>query len=458
MTLMMPACGAATKGISAEQKTDESTIPPKEDPPDFVLGIGTEYFVTPLGTGSGSESAPFGSIQAALNAAQAGDVITILPGTYAEAIRTVRNGMDSARITLRSRDGHGSVIVTAAGRVFDINHPYIQIKGLIFDGQYGANDLIRVTTAASNSMMLQTEVRRSGRDCIDMNAPSNFLIDQSLVHHCLWWSGVREDAHGIVSGAVQNLQIRNTEVHSFSGDAFQADPGRAAPGWNNVTIENCHFWLEPLPQAANGYLAGMVPGENAVDTKTLASAPRARLNIINTVMHGFRGGISNMAALNMKEKIEATIDRVTIYDSEIAFRLRGITSTTPGAWVKIKNAVVYDVDKAVRYEDNVESMSILNSTFGRQVTLGFQDVASGSPLDVRNLLVLGASLPPEAPASLGNLATQASSFINSTSDDYHLTSQSPAIDRGVMLSEVTNDRDDRARPQGTGHDIGAFEY
>jgi hypothetical protein len=42
---------------------------------------------------------------------------------------------------------------------------------------------------------------------------------------------------------------------------------------------------------------------------------------------GYRGGlINNMAASNMKEYIDAVLDRVTVHDSEIPFRLRG-----PGA-------------------------------------------------------------------------------------------------------------------------------
>lgn len=43
------------------------------------------------------------------------------------------------------------------------------------------------------------------------------------------------------------------------------------------------------------------------------------------------------------------------------------------------------------------------------------------------------------------------------SDGYHLTSDSPAVDRGVDAG-VTRDMDGQPRPQGAGYDIGADEY
>lgn len=150
------------------------------------------------------------------------------------------------------------------------------------------------------------------------------LIEQCLVHHALNAAGGRTDAHGIAAGPVQDLTIRDTEIHTFSGDGIQVDPGRSAPGWNRVTIERVRIWLAPLPAAENGFAAGTVTGENAVDTKASASFARASLVIRDTTVSGFRGGlITNMAAFNLKEHIDAILDGIRVHDSEIAFRLRG---------------------------------------------------------------------------------------------------------------------------------------
>jgi hypothetical protein len=43
-------------------------------------------------------------------------------------------------------------------------------------------------------------------------------------------------------------------------------------------------------------------------------------------------------------------------------------------------------------------------------------------------------------------------------NNYRILSNSPAIDKGLTLSNVTDDFDSISRPQGSAYDIGAFEY
>jgi hypothetical protein len=50
------------------------------------------------------------------------------------------------------------------------------------------------------------------------------------------------------------------------------------------------------------------------------------------------------------------------------------------------------------------------------------------------------------------------SFVNATGGDFHLGSNSPAIDRGMTLSAVRTDFDGVRRPQGAAYDIGAYEF
>ena len=202
---------------------------------------------------------------------------------------------------------------------------------------------VRVESDATRFVLRNTEVRRTSRDAVDMGAVQDVVIDGVLIHDALDPDRGRTDAHGIVAGAARHLTIRNTEIHTFSGDAVQIDPDRGAPGWTDVLIENCRFWLQPLTAATNGFPAGTVPGENAVDTKAGAAWPRAKLTIRNTEAFGFRKGlISNMAAFNIKEHVDVVVDGVTVYDSEIAFRLRA------PAQVQLQNVVIHTVDYAVR--------------------------------------------------------------------------------------------------------------
>ena len=415
----------------------------------------TEWFVAPGSVGTGVSTSPFGRIQDGIKAAQPGDVVTVRSGTYVERLATVRNGSSAARITVRADGARGSVVVTAPGRVLTVNHSYVVVAGLVLDGQYGLDDAVRISTAGHFFQLRNSEVRRTTRDLVDIGGPKGVLIENSLIHHALNAANGRTDAHGIVAGAVKNLTIRNTEIHTFSGDGVQVDPGRSAPGWSGVTIEGCRIWLAPLPVATNGFAAGTVPGENALDTKASASLPRAVLVIRNTTASGFRAGlIGNMAAFNLKEHIDAVVDGVTVYDSQIAFRLRG--ATTGGAWVAVKNAVVYDVSTAFRYEDNIQNLRIWNNTIGRGVTRAFQEAGAASgPLDVRNLLVVGRLTADASHPSNWSVGNDA--FVNAAAHDYRLAAGSVAIDAGVALAGVAKDRMGTPRPRGYAYDVGAHE-
>ena len=416
-------------------------------------------YVAPGGTGQGTSAAPFGRIQDGINAAQPGDVVSVAAGTYSGAFRSVRAGSASARITVRAAGDRGSVVVNTVGRVATISHAYFTIEGLVLDGGYGADDAVVVQSAATGFILRNSEVRRTSMDGLDIGSTSDVLIEGSLIHHTLNATGGRTDAHGIGAGAVRRLTIRNTEIHSFSGDAVQLDPDRAAPGWNDVVIEGCRLWLGPLPSAANGFSAGTVPGENAVDTKAASDLPRARITIRNTEAWGFqRGLIRNMAAFNLKENIDALVDGVTVRGSEIGFRMRGPSSAQPaGAWVRVQNAVVHTTVTAFRYEDNIQNLRIWNTTVGGGVTWAIQDAkAAASALDIRNFLVLGSALPLQADRN-SSLAVGSASFVDAARHNYQLAAGSPAIDAGATIPGVTRDRQNTPRPQGSAYDIGAFE-
>jgi hypothetical protein len=419
-----------------------------------------QWFVARGATGTGTSVAPFGSIQAALAVARAGDTITIAPGTYPESLRSVRSGTAGRPIVVQSAKGRGSVIVTSRGRTLTVTHAHLIVIGLVFDGQYGEADLLRIQTGADFFLLKNSEVRRTGRDAIDIDNPQDVAIENTLIHHALDARNGRTDAHGIVAGPVRRLTIRDTEVHTFSGDAVQIDPGRAVAGWSDVLVEGCRFWLAPLPAPENGFDAGVVPGENAIDTKAARSGPRGMIAIRDTVAWGFRNGlITNMAAFNLKENIDAVVDSVTVRDSEIAFRLRGAANAqSASAWVRIQNAVIYRVGTAFRYEDNIENLRIWNSTIGADVTRSFNAAsARTSTLDVRNVLILGSRLPAEA-RHFSNLAVPVTSFVSAEGDNYRLVGGSRAIDAGVAIPEARRDRDGTNRPQGARYDVGAFEY
>ncbi len=316
---------------------------------------------------------------------------------------------------------------------------------------------------AHNSIIRNLEIHNGTSDGVDVNGSNDVLIENCEIHHFLRGSfSSQEDAHGIAAQDVDGLTIRGTNIHHFSGDAFQTDPDRDTNTPNNILIEDCEMWTGPLDEDFNSWNAGEVPGENAVDTKLVKegwdSVTRMQITIRNTVAHGFvaDGFINNRAAFNMKEKIEAVFDGVTVYNCEIAFRLRG---TRGNANVTLINAVVYDCDKAIRAEDDLSNLRVFNSTFGDGLPthIQFAGGSGGTPTwDIRNNAFLGSK--PSVASDVSNEVTAASDFINASGRDYRIAGGSNLIDTGNAIAEVTQDRDGNQRPQGISHDIGAYEF
>jgi hypothetical protein len=414
-------------------------------------------YVAPGANGNGSELNPFGRITDALGRAAPGDEVVLKPGVYNERVQSVRGGTPAQPLVLRAETDGTAVVTNSAGTVLRVSHSNLTVRGIVFDGQYAPFDVVIVDNAGDSLLLQNIEVRRASRDCIDIRAPADVVVEGALIHRCLNPAGGRSDAHGIVAGAARNLVIRDTKIHTFSGDAIQLDAGRAAPGWDRLTVERCQFWLEPLAVAENGFPAGTVPGENAIDTKTSPAVARALVIVRQTEAWGFRSGlIGNMAAFNIKENVEAQFDGVTVWDSEIAFRLRG-PGPFGGAWVTVQNAVVHDVTTAVRFEDDIERVQVWNSTFGSGIGRLFQAASSSARgVTAQNLLFMG--LAATVPAGAGNMEASPRFFVDAAAHDYRLAPDSRAIDAGVALPTVTTDRLGAPRPSGQHWDSGAFEF
>jgi hypothetical protein len=141
-----------------------------------------------------------------------------------------------------------------------------------------------------------------------------------------------------------------------SGDAIQFDPGRKKEPypWDQVLVESCFLWTGPLDADYAGFRKGERPGENAFDSKVDPDAPRATIAIRHTLMKGWgHGQIGNGAALNLKERIQAIIEKCVFVENDIAFRCRGALGS---AWVTARDNTVYRTTRVFRPEHNVENV------------------------------------------------------------------------------------------------------
>lgn len=255
-------------------------------------------------------------------------------------------------------------------------------ENYLIDGEWADSTLVKIN--ADNVTLKNCEIRHGTHNAVTVYA-KNITIESCKIHHVL--SGTfneQHDAHGI-TGRPQGLVIRNCDIGLTSGDSIQFDPGRGE--WDNVLIEHCTLWTGPLPADAAGFKKGERPGENAVDTKQQTSHPRSKLTIRACLLRGWNqpGQIGNMAALNLKNHVQATVQNCIFRDNEICFRIRGGGGELGGAQVSIENCAVYDSAYALRLEDRPENLKVNRLGIGHGIQQKLRVAGGGSAADYRNL-------------------------------------------------------------------------
>jgi hypothetical protein len=240
-------------------------------------------------------------------------------------------------------------------------------ENLFVDGEWIDEDLVRIK--ADNVVLRNCTLRYGRRDALEIYG-RNVRVENCHIHHVLAGTYRVEpnlDAHGI-TGCPLNLTIRNTEISHVSGDAIQFDPGRTAEPypWDNVLVEHCFLWTGPLDKDYAAFKTGERPGENAFDSKTFTGEPRrARITLRSCLLKGWgHGAIGNGAALNLKERVQAVVDRCVLVENDIGFRCRGSLGS---AWVTARNCTVYQTSRVFRLEAEVQNVKIFHLALGESI-------------------------------------------------------------------------------------------
>ena len=256
-----------------------------------VTGVGaspayaaTDYWVAPTGadTNGGTQTAPFKTLQKALDVAQPGTTINLAAGTYREAVATKTAGTAAAPITIKGpetgKDVNGrykAVLYGLGGRVFSINHSYYTLSGFTIDGQQNiartaypaVSSLSQIRTfkdsvqdRAVNSKLVYVGasttqfdivgttisdmfLNGSGGECVRFrDRAANSLIDNSTIQWCgMLGQGDDVDqykyhnAEGVYVGTSpkstdqplyandtsNNIVVRNSTINTYGSECFE---------------------------------------------------------------------------------------------------------------------------------------------------------------------------------------------------------------------------------------------
>jgi hypothetical protein len=422
-----------------------SAVAPVED--------GTMRYVdTATGSDSnpGSQSQPWKTIQKAANALTAGQTVSVAAGTYPEIVNVSRSGKDGALIGFQAV---GKVIMLG----FQVQANYVSISGFEITDQSpksrgwgiyltGSHDLVQgnyihdlawggimlFANIANPSLTSDTTVQNNtiyhvGQLGIDLRGRDNTVQynDISAIMQNVPWidspppyadaDGIHFHGQGhIVRGNkihdILYSQPENVNPHIDCFQTFASEPSQEAA--SNVILDG-NLCYEPTSNDTMGLTAKFIQADGAQG-----------LTFVNNVVFAYLVGI-------LKNGGGATFLNNTFVAP---------ASPNDGQGIQLIN------------EPNT---TIENNIFANQSgSIGaiHPDALTALSLVTESNCLWGQGNSAVGPGDVVGLDPM---FVNPQSD-FHLQPGSPCIDRGMVV-KLSQDVDGKARPQGAGYDIGAYE-
>jgi len=418
-----------------------------------LSGHATTYHVAPTGhnQNSGSEAAPWQSIQYALDQAHPGDTILVAAGIYPEAIQTVRDGHPDAPIALRAR-----VPGTAT------------LEGSSSDWSTG------VRVRHDNILLEGFEIRDWSSTGIWIDGAAGFRLTDTLVHSLPFGVGAANGAHDFM---LERVEIRNFDLYGFD-----ASPSGGAACWNGTLIDcSAHSARDP-EQNVDGFALGHGTQHGFRFVRCEAydvfdgfdiSADDTQLDSCRSYRNGNAGfkiwsdgvRLENCVAYgngitNLELDWDGTPGRTTLRQCTL------FEAAVYSIWIEnsldaldMANCIVaggeniglaFEQRDASRYTGDFNLFQ--NDNPARAIAVGYADefgldqVAAGawtaySGQDLNSIVVRDAAMIFSAPVQY----------------ELSLSSDSPALDAGSLAHATTHDITGTTRPQGPGPDLGAWE-
>ncbi len=375
-----------------------------------VLGEGATYYVAKTGsdsnacTGAQSASTPKLTIKAGLACLKGGDTLIIKAGTYTEGIPyyTIPSGIsNSSHTTIRAATAKTVIlngVAHGSGVMFVHSRSFITFDGIIFDGANVPGHVVYLGRA-STSKPASTFIRM--QNCVVRNGRYN--------------SGILAGQNQ-TTGVSCKLSFINTDVYGNGTDNL--DHGIYIT-CRDVTVDGGSYYNNK-GHGIHAFTQSQTSTTNNLLIKNIRAYGNGSYGI------GLYSGSNLMAYNNL------------IYGNAISTGSGGIAVRYGATGAKIYNNTVYN-----------------NGGVGIRVTENPATIKNNIIYQNRSTPISDTASPPSA---VSNNLTTNPSFVNAAASNFSLSGSSPAINKGLVVSVVTHDFVGTLRPQGTTHDIGAYEY
>ncbi len=431
----------------------------------ITAGPSTYLYVSPSGSDAhpGTLAEPLGTVQQALELAEPGMTVLLRGGIYHEFISFPRSGTDGAPITLTGYPSETAVLdgtglewryAIDLGTHDDLRIENLTIRNYIREGLRG----YAIGGSGGNDAIVLRGLDISGvGEVIKLQAAEAAVSHQVLIEnvtaHDYDFGGIDVGPEGSIDG----LTIRNVTLAGPVGGDNTAVDGIAVEDGQNITLDNVRVTGHPgdgvdlkadhvvlrrvavTGTARDGIkLWGTdVLIENSLAMNTgqtaLVVATQAQVTARNNLFgNGGLGGYGYSIAIGE----EAGASGSTFASENNLFVCDNGNS---GALLLLGEGTVFSGDRNLYYAPDRPDTVIPFPGHGEFSAAALTDGTwSGS---------VGA----DAHARYGDPL-----FVDPSHNDFHLRPGSPAIDHGVSGPSV--DLDNRARPFGSGYDLGPYEW
>ena len=260
----------------------------------------------------------YASIQQALNAAHAGDIVTVLTGTYPEALVFPRSGSEiSGYITLRA--GTGATVTVDPNADTDAilieNRSYLKISGIEVTNSHGVSDGAGIRVRGWGDRI---EIRNNrmygltGSDAVGIMILGNsatpisrVVIDGNYIHDC---EPAQSEAL-VLNGNVTGFEVTNNTVHDV----------------NNIGID-------------------FIGGESWTGNYGVAREGVCRGNHVYRARSNYGGGYA--AGIYVDGGREIVVEGNSVHECDLGIEIGAENSGYTVTGVIVRNNIVYDNDKA----------------------------------------------------------------------------------------------------------------
>jgi parallel beta-helix repeat protein len=173
----------------------------------------------------------YATIQAALDVALAGDVVSVAPGLYPESVRFASDG-----VTLRSRVRHGATI-QGSGHVVDFDPYGGTVEGFVITG--AVDPKAGIFTSGAAQVIRDNLITGNGDDGIHLSNGSVATIDRNIIIDNAptgYHSGIR-----IRTGA--SATIVNNYIEGSGVGIWDFTYTGGADIFNNTLVDNSNFGM-----------------------------------------------------------------------------------------------------------------------------------------------------------------------------------------------------------------------